>query len=157
VGYAPSAALIIKQARELGGTFHIMGADAMDNPDMITIGGKDIEGFVYSTFPYAPDMPGMSEMAKTFTENWKVQFPDKDPNANSAIGYDSYMLLVDAIERAGSTDPEAITKALAETMNWEGVTGSTTINETHDAVKPVGFKRVEGGKQVYVGSVIPEM
>jgi branched-chain amino acid transport system substrate-binding protein len=42
-------------------------------------------------------------------------------------------------------------------MNWEGVTGLTTINETHDAVKPVGFKRVEGGKQVYVGSVIPEM
>ena len=155
--YFAEGAIIIKQARELGGTFHIMGADAMDNPDMITIGGKDIEGFVYSTFPYAPDMPGMSEMAKTFTENWKVQFPDKDPNANSAIGYDSYMLLVDAIERAGSTDPEAITKALAETKDWEGVTGSTTINETHDAVKPVGFKMVKEGKQVYVGSVIPEM
>lgn len=155
--YFAEGAIIIKQVRELGGTFHIMGADAMDNPDMITIGGKDIEGFVYTTFPYAPDMPDMSEMAKTFTENWKVKFPDKDPNANSAIGYDSYMLLVDAIERAGSTDPEAITEALAKTMNWEGVTGSTTINETHDAVKPVGFKMVKDGKQVYVGAVIPEM
>ena len=30
-----------------------------------------------------------------------------------------------------------------------GVTGTTTINATHDAEKPIGIIRVENGKQVF--------
>ena len=49
----------MKQARELGGNFHIMGGDAMDNPDMIKIGGEAVED-IYD-FPYAPEMPDMNQ------------------------------------------------------------------------------------------------
>ena len=94
-------------------------------------------------------------MAKQFTENWKKLHPDKEPNANAALGYDAYMITLDAIKRAGSTDPEAITKALAETKGFEGVTGATTINALHDAEKPVGLVIIKNGKRVYIGSVTP--
>jgi branched-chain amino acid transport system substrate-binding protein len=67
------------------------------------------------------------------------------------------MILIDAIKRAGSTDPEAITKALAETKGFEGVTGMTTINETHDAEKPVGIVMIKDGKKQYVATIEPEL
>ncbi len=163
--YFAEGAIIIKQARELGAEFAIMGADAMDNPDMVAIGGDAIEGFAYTTFPYSPEMPDMTAMAKDFTAQWRKAFPDKAPNANSALGYDCYMLVADAIERAykagkeafDNNPSEAIAKALGETKDWEGVTGSTTINATHDAEKPVGIKVIKGGKQVYVDSVKPNI
>lgn len=154
--YFAEGAIIIKQARDAGAEFLIIGADAMDNPEMVKIGGKAIEGFTFTTFPYAIEMPDMSDTQKAFTEAWQKQFPDKEPNANSALGYDSYMLIIDAIKRAGSADPEAITTALAATKDFDGVTGKTTINETHDAEKAVGIKMVKDGKITFVTTVLPQ-
>ena len=46
----------------------------------------------------------------------------KTPVYTSSIGYDSVYLLKDAIERAGTTDPDAVVAALEET-NWTGASG----------------------------------
>ena len=78
--YFAEGAIIMKQARELGATFVLMGADAMDNPDTLKIGGKAVEGFLHTTFPYDVNMENMSAEAKTFTDAWKKNFPNKDPN-----------------------------------------------------------------------------
>ena len=150
-------AIIMKQAKELGGKFKIMGGDAMDNPDIVKIGGAAVEGFAYTTFPYDPTMKDMNPVAKKFTANWKKAFPKKDPNVNSALGYDSYMLIMDAIKRAGKAEPEAITKALASTKGFLGVTGATTINATHDAEKPVGIMQIQNGKRVFLTTVEPKL
>jgi branched-chain amino acid transport system substrate-binding protein len=155
--YFAEGAIIMKQAKELGAKFKIMGGDAMDNPKIVEIGGAAVEGFVHTTFPYDPSMKDMNPVAKKFTENWRKQFPQKEPNVNAALGYDTYLLVLDAIKRAGKLDPEAITKAVAETKGFEGVTGSTTINASHDAEKPVGLVLIKDGKKTYVGSITPEL
>jgi branched-chain amino acid transport system substrate-binding protein len=155
--YFSEGAIIMKQAQELGAEFQIMGGDAMDNPKIVEIGGDAVEGFVHTTFPYDPSMEDMNPTAQKFTENWKDNHPDQDPNVNAALGYDSYMILIDAIKRAGSTEPEALTKALAETEGFEGVTGMTTINETHDAEKPVGIVTIKDGKKQYVATIEPQL
>ena len=155
--YFAEGAIIMKQAKELGGKFKIMGGDAMDNPDIVKIGGAAVEGFAYTTFPYDPTMKDMNPVAKKFTANWKKAFPKKDPNVNSALGYDSYMLIMDAIKRAGKAEPEAITKALASTKGFLGVTGATTINATHDAEKPVGIMQIQNGKRVFLTTVEPKL
>ena len=154
--YFAEGAIIMKQARELGGTFVMMGADAMDNPDTVKIGGKAVEGFLHTTFPYDVNMPNMSEAAKAFTAEWKAAYPDKDPNVNSALGYVCYNLILDAITRAGSDDPEAITKALAETKNFATPLGTLSINATHDAELPVGIIQYKDGKRSYIGEAIAE-
>lgn len=154
--YFAEGAIIMKQARELGGTFVMMGADAMDNPDTLKIGGKAVEGFLHTTFPYDVNMPNMSEQAKAFTAAWKAAYPDKDPNVNSALGYVCYNLILDAITRAGSDDPEAITKALAETKNLATPLGTLSINATHDAELPVGIIQYKDGKRSYIGEAIAE-
>ena len=149
-------AIIMRQAKELGAKFKILGGDAMDNPEIVKIGGDSVEGFSYTTFAYAPEMPNMSPIAKKFTENWRKAFPGKDPNALTACGYDSYMLILDAIKRANSDDPEKITAALAATKNFPGVTGNTTINASHDAEKSVGIMQIKNGKRIFLTVVEPK-
>jgi branched-chain amino acid transport system substrate-binding protein len=155
--YFAEGAIIMKQVKELGGTFKIMGGDAMDNPKITEIGGAAVEGFIHTTFPYDPSMKDMNPVAKQFTENWKKLHPDKDPNVNAALGYDAYMITLDAIKRAGKAESEAIGTALAQTKGFEGVTGSTTINATHDAEKPVGLVTIKDGKKTYIGEITPEL
>jgi len=155
--YFAEGAIIMKQAKELGAKFRIMGGDAMDNPKIVEIGGAAVEGFVHTTFPYDPSMKDMSPIAKKFTENWKKAYPSKEPNVNAALGYDTYLMVLDAIKRAGKPEPAAITKALAATKGFEGVTGSTTINATHDAEKPVGLVQIKDGKKTYIGSITPKL
>ena len=154
--YFAEGAIIMKQVGELGGKFKIMGGDAMDNPEIVKIGGKAVEGFAYTTFPYDPTMKDMSPIAKKFTENWKA-FPGKDPNVNAALGYDSYMLILDAIKRAGKADPKLIRDQLEATKNFPGVTGSTTMNATHDAEKPVGIMMIQNGERKFVDVIQPKL
>jgi branched-chain amino acid transport system substrate-binding protein len=155
--YFAEGAIILKQVKELGATFQVMGNDAMDNPKIVDIGGAAVEGFVHTTFPYDPDMKDMNPVAKKFTENWKKLHPTEVANVSGAIGYDTYMIMLDAIKRAGKAEPEAITQAIAATKGFEGVTGSTTINASHDAEKPVGLVQIKGGKRIYIGSITPEL
>lgn len=154
--YFAEGAIIMKQARELGATFVLMGADAMDNPDTLKIGGKAVEGFLHTTFPYDINMPKMSAEAKIFTDAWKKAFPDKDPNVNSALGYNCYNIILDAVTRAGKADTEAVTAALAATKNLPTALGVLSINETHDAEMPVGIIKYTDGKRVYAGEAIAQ-
>ncbi|WP_278549515.1 ABC transporter substrate-binding protein [Cloacibacillus evryensis] len=151
-------AIIMRQARELGAKFSILGGDAMDNPEMVKIGGDSVEGFSYTTFAYSPNMSEklMSPIQKQFTAQWRKAFPGKDPAALTGCGYDAYLLIYNAIKSAKSTDPAKITAAIASTKDMPGVTGTTTINKTHDAEKSVGIIKIEKGKQVFHAIVNPK-
>ena len=154
--YFAEGAIIMKQARELGATFRLMGADAMDNPDTVKLAGKAAEGFLHTTFPYDAKMPNMSAEAKKFTEAWNKAYPEKETNVNGALGYNCLFLIVDAIKRANSADPAAITKALAATKNLVTPLGTLTINASHAAEMPVGSNAYTAGKRVYLTEVTPK-
>ena len=154
--YFAEGAIIMKQARELGATFRLMGADAMDNPDTVKIGGKAVEGFLHTTFPYDVKKVDMTPEAKTFTEAWYKAHPNQDPNVNAALGYNSYYVIYDAIKRAGSADQQAITDALAKTKDLPTPLGKLSINATHDAEMPVGIIEYRNGERVYVTEVSPK-
>lgn len=154
--YFAEGAIIMKQARELGATFRLMGADAMDNPDTVKLGGKAVEGFMHTTFPYDAKMPNMSAEAKKFTEAWYAANPKQDPNVNAALGYNAYYLILDAITRAKSAKQQAIADALAKTKNLPTPLGNLTINATHDAEMPVGIIEYRNGQRVYVTEVTPK-
>ena len=127
----------------------------MDNPEIVTLGGDAVEGFMHTTFAYDPSMPNMSDVAKNFTDAWRKFKPDKDPNVNAALGYDCYLLILDAIKRAGSAEPKAIRDALATTKDVACVTGITTLNATGDAEKEVGIVKITGGKKTFAGIIKP--
>ncbi|GHV26800.1 branched-chain amino acid ABC transporter substrate-binding protein [Synergistales bacterium] len=153
--YFAEGAIVLKQAKELGAKFRFMGGDAMDNPEMVTLGGDSVEGFIYTGFAYAPDMKDMNPVAKKFTASWAKAYPNKLTNANAALGYDAYLMIVDAIKRANSADPQKIRDALEQTKNLELVTGKTTMDQQHNPQKDVGILEIKDGKKVFVGTIVP--
>jgi branched-chain amino acid transport system substrate-binding protein len=153
--YFAEGAIIMKQARELGATFAFLGGDAMDNPNVVELGGDAVEGFMFTAFAYDPNMPNLNPVAQRFTELWRAAHPDREPNANAALGYDSYILVLDAIKRAGSSVPKAIRDAMAETKNVPTVTGMTTLNEHGDAEKELAIIKIVDGRRQFHSLVQP--
>ena len=152
-GNFTESALIIKQARALGITAPFIGGDTWETNEFITVGGADVEGAVMSTF--FDDTNPLTEAGKTFVAEYKKTYPDRDNIAAvTALGYDGYMMTLDAIERAGSADPVAIRDALAKTADFEGATGMLTIDENGDATKNEAIiKTVKDGIFTYLDSV----
>jgi branched-chain amino acid transport system substrate-binding protein len=134
------AGLIVKQARELGYEGPLIGGDTWDAPEFIEIAGDACEGAAFSTH-FHPE-GALTGMSQEFINLYEETY-GKEANAFAALGWDAYMLLVDAIERAGSVDGDAIQQQLEATTDLELVTGMTTINRTHDAVKPAVIKQVQ--------------
>ena len=150
--FAPSsittAPLIIKQARELGIPATIAAGDTWENSTIIENAGKDAEGVVLSTF-FDEAEPANDEAAafiKGFKEYLVKNKQEDIIPAVSALGYDSYLAAIKAIETANSTDTTAIRDAL-KGVQIDGVTGSITFNETGDANKDIAFiKTIKDGR-----------
>lgn len=155
--YFAEGAIIMKQARELGATFRIMGGDAMDNPETVTIGGSAAEGFLHTTFPYDANMPNMPKAAQDFTKEWNATYPNKEPNVNAVLGYTSYMMFMEAIEKANSADREAITAELAKLKDFQTPFGGMTMDQNHNPEIPIGVIEIKDGKRVYLGEVAPAL
>lgn len=160
--FAPSsittAPLIIKQARELGIKAPIMGGDTWENATIIENAGVDAEGIVLSTF-FDEAEPATDEAAN-FIAGFKQYLKDNGQDeiipAVSALGYDAYITVLEAIKAAGSTEGPAIRDALTG-VSVEGVTGSISFDATGDANKDMAFiKTVENGAFKFLMTVSVE-
>lgn len=151
-GFTESA-LAIKQAREKGINVPFLGGDTWETNDFLAVGGAEVEGAALST-AFAREAADTEE-AKIFLEEYEKNHTE-EPSALTALGYDTYLLIRDAIERAGSADPQAIRDAIAETKDFPGATGLTTLDENGDAIKPAIIKEVKDGKFVFRKSVSVE-
>jgi branched-chain amino acid transport system substrate-binding protein len=151
-GYYTEAALISKQARELEMNFPIFGGDGWEAPQLIEIGGKAMEGTYYSTH-YSPE--NKDPAVQNFVAKFRARFADEVPDAMAALGYDSAMVLADAIKRAGTTDGPKLRAAIAATKNYPGVTGRTTIDASRNATKSAVVITVRDGKFKFVDTIEP--
>ena len=154
-----TAGLVIKQARELGITCPIMAGDTWENETIIqNAGAENCEGVTFSTFfdendPTAADfVKGFKEYLNSDSKNIKLNGGSDGVAAVSALGYDTYNVIVDAIEKADSTDSTAIRDALAQ-LKTTGVTGDLSFDENGDANKNMAYiKTVKDGKFVFIGT-----
>lgn len=151
-GNFTESALLIKQAKQLGIDTPILGADTWETPEFIEIGGEAVEGTVLSTF-FTSEVP-ITEMSKVFLEKYREKY-NKEPASCTALGFDAYIMVLDAIKRANSADPKAIRDALAQTKDFEGAAGIITLDENGDAVKSAIIKVVKDGKFTYLDTVEP--
>ena len=143
-GYYSEAGLIIKQARALKITAPILGADGFDSPVLLELAGPEALNDVYFSNHYSSldKDPMVQDFIAAYKEKYGVE-----PNAFNALGYDLGKYIADAIERAGSTDPEAVKNALAETENFVGVTGSFSMGADHNPIKSIVVIGLKDGVQ----------
>ncbi len=152
-GYFGDVALIATQGRELGFKGVYMGGDTLDNPKLLEIAGEHAEGVVATTF-YHPDAPAATEASQIFIDEFIKEY-DEEPNAVSVMTYDAYNLLISAIEKAGSTDADAIKDALASTEDFVGAGGTITIDDMGNAIRPAVVIKVVNGEFVYEATIQP--
>ena len=151
-GYYTEAGLIVKQARQLGLNVPVFGGDGWEAPELIQIGGKALDGTYYSTH-YSPE--DKSEAVQNFVKKFKARFTGETPDAMAALGYDSAMVMVDAMKRAGTTEGAKVRDALAATRDLPGVTGKTTMDARRNATKPAVIIAVKDGQFKYVETISP--
>jgi branched-chain amino acid transport system substrate-binding protein len=150
-GYYAEAALIAKQARDLGLTVPLMGVDGWESPELIAIGGAAVEGAYLSTHYSAENQ---SSTVVAFNERYRKRWGEGS-NALSALGYDSALVLIDALRRAGTTEGPKLRDALAATKDFAGATGSITFDAQRNPTKSAVVLTVKNGRFAFVEDVHP--
>jgi branched-chain amino acid transport system substrate-binding protein len=146
--YYTECALVARQAREMGYGGPIVAGDGAQAPELIGLGGTAVED-VYFTAHFHPDMISTTR-GREF-----MKMIGSNQNAFTAIAADAYFIILDAITRAGSADPEKIRNALAATKDFEGVTGKITLKPDGNAVKAMIINKAQDGEFVYVTTINP--
>ena len=150
-GYYTEAALVCRQARDLGMTLPLFGGDGWESPELTQIGGKSVEGTHFVTH-YSPENkdPFVAAFNDRFQKRW-----GNETDTLTGLGYDAVMLLVDALKRAGTTDNGKLRDALAGTKNFKGVTGIITLDAQRNPTKSAVILVVKDGKFQFVESIVP--
>ena len=151
-GYYTELNLISIQAREIGITVPLFGGDGWESEKLLEGKAKDaLEGCFFSTHVSIEDPnPKIQDFIKKYKEKY-----GSTPDAMAFLSYDAGMILFDAIKRAGSTDGDKIREALANTKNFNGVTGTITINDQRNAIKPAVVMEIKDGKFTYKETIAP--
>lgn len=145
--------ILVAKAREMGINVPMLGGDTWEAEEFLTQ-VKDYKDIYFSTH-FTAEEP-VTEVSTEFLEAFAKKYPDKEVNAFAALGFDTYILALDAIQKANSAEPQAIRDALAKTSGFKGATGIITLDENGDATKTAVIKKVEGGKFVYEAKVDPK-
>jgi branched-chain amino acid transport system substrate-binding protein len=151
-GYYTDVGLIAIQAREIGITQPLFGSDGWESEKLTEGKAKDaLEGCFFSTHVSSEDpSPQIQNFIKKYKEKYNMM-----PDAMSFLAYDAGMIMFDAIKRAGSIEADKIRDALSKTTNFTGVTGTISINEQRNAIKPAVILEIKDGKFKYKETVQP--
>lgn len=151
-GYYTEVGIVARQAKELGLKSTLLGGDGWDSEKLTEIGGEAILGGYFSNHYSHEDK---NPVVQNFVTNYKAKFGEI-PNGLAAMGYDAAIVAIDAAKRATDLAPKSIRDAIAQTKNFQGVTGIITINEERNAVKPAVVLKVAGNNEFhYVTTVNP--
>jgi branched-chain amino acid transport system substrate-binding protein len=151
-GYYGEAGLICQQARQLGIKIPIVGGDGWEAQDLIDIGKEAMEGTYFSTH-YSSE--NQDPKIQDFVKRYKAKNDGQVPDAMAALGYDSVMVLADAIKRAGGTTEPQLRDAIAATKDYDGLTGKTTLDAERNATKSAVIITIEHGKFKYLKTINP--
>lgn len=150
-----TAGIIVKQIREAGIALPIMAGDGFDTNLLTSVPGPKLATNIYfTTHAYVGIETGP---ARTFRSTYEKEYGHLPENAFAALGYDAMGLVADAITRAGSADPKAVTKALAATSDYAAVTGTIAyVDGSRVPSKPVAIMHVVDGKVSLDTTITPK-
>jgi branched-chain amino acid transport system substrate-binding protein len=143
-GYYNDVAPIAVQARDLGITVPLVGGDGWESPKLLEIGGKALEGCMYSNHYHADDP---APAVRGFVTKYQARFGVR-PDSLAALGYDTTRVLADAMRRAGPHFTRAsLRDAIAATTKFPVVTGVITFDANRNPIgKRVVIDEIRNGK-----------
>jgi branched-chain amino acid transport system substrate-binding protein len=150
--YYNDAPLIAQQARRLGITVPFVGSDAWSSPEIIKLGGTDIEGSYFCNH-YSTQIA--TPVAQKFMTDYKAKY-NQEPDDVAALTYDAMGFLGQAIKDGGKLDRQTVRDALSKIAKYEGVTGNLQfLPGSGDPIKTAVILQIKDGKFVWVANGAP--
>ncbi len=132
----------------------ILSGDGLDTPLLDALPAEQA-GTVYFSTHVALDKK--TPRVSGFVSDYAARYGAAPDSGFAALGHDAVMLVVAAMQRAGSAEPEAVRAALSQTRNFEGITGTITYPPgMRVPKKPVDIIRLENGRRSFAAGVNPE-
>jgi branched-chain amino acid transport system substrate-binding protein len=133
-GYYPEAGLLLKQKRQMGWNVPFVGGDAINNPDLVKIAGKEAaEGFRFLSPPVPADLD--TPEAKAYVAAYQKKFGEAPQSIYGVLAGDGFRVVVKAIELAKGTKAAQLREALVKQVkDFPGFTGKISFNEKGDRV-----------------------
>jgi len=150
-GIDPQAGPMVKQMAQLGIKAKYIGGDGIQTPNFIKLAGEAAGG-VMASIPGLPkdQMPG----GKEFMARFKAKF-NAEVELFAPMGYDAVFVFVEAMKRAGSTDPAKFLPEIGKT-HYQGVIGPIAFDDKGDLKNgPITIYVVKDSKWVPLETVIP--
>jgi branched-chain amino acid transport system substrate-binding protein len=142
---------MVETIRGAGIQTPVFGGDSLDSP---LLKRKGVGRIVFSTHALLDEN---SSSTGEFVRAYRAEYGYPPENAFSALGYDAINLLANAIDRAGSNDPQAILGTLGNTSGFKGVTGEISYRSGgHIPNKGVTMILLTDGEIVGSEIVTPE-
>jgi branched-chain amino acid transport system substrate-binding protein len=128
-GLYNEAALIAKQAADMGWKPRIFGTDGVLSPALVTLGGPAVEDFRLCGM-FVPDLPKpeIQEYCKAFRAKYNAE-----PALYDAMGYDAMLVIAECIRKGGATR-EGIWSQL-HSVSVQGATGLNRFTASGDVNK----------------------
>ena len=150
--YYEQVVLITTQAREVGIKATFVGPDGWDGV------AKTLDASAYgavenSYFTNHYSLQDQSPKVQNFLKAYKEAY-NEEPSAFSALSYDAAYMMKAAIEKAGTTDKQAVVDAL-KNLDYDGVTGHLTFDENNNPVKAVTVLKIVNGEYTFDSVVEP--
>ena len=150
-GYYTEAGKIVNQARGMGIDKPIVGGDGFNSEEFISQATPAAATNVYYVSGYSTS-GNMTAKAKKFLEAYKAKY-NEEPSMFSALAYDSVYMVAEASK--GAKNSVDIKENLAKLKDFEGVTGSITMDKNHNPVKSALMIGLKDGKVDNVETVKP--
>ncbi|MGN6184978.1 MAG: ABC transporter substrate-binding protein [Thermoanaerobaculia bacterium] len=150
-GFYTEVGQIAIQARDLGITVPLVGGDGWDSPTVIQIGGHAIENSYFSDHYVVGDT---RPVVQKFVSDYEKRH-GKKPEATAALGYDAVQIFAQAAKRAGAIDRKKIRDEIANTKDYQGVSGTISMGADRNPIKPVAMIKIENGQMNLAGWVNP--
>jgi len=140
-GYFFTAGPLVSQLRAGGVTALIIGQEGYDTQKFIEIAKAAAEGVMITT---SLDRDSQDPEMRAFIDAFeaKAGFP---ADMVAATTHTAVRVMVDAVARAGSEDPQKIRDALAATQNFATATGVISFNALGEIRKSIQVQIVKNG------------
>lgn len=143
-------ALIGQQAREVGITAILFGADGWDTTELIELSNGALEGSFYVSRP-GFNLPDAAAYGEIYQAEYNTAL-----ETECLYGNDGLMWIKAAIEAAGSDDPAAIRDQLEATESFDGLLGHMSVDPAnHNPSRDAAIFRVDADEITYVGIYEP--
>jgi branched-chain amino acid transport system substrate-binding protein len=141
-----NAGQIAKDLVAGGAKVKFMVPDGCREQALIDSAGKDnLNDRTYVTFGGVPPSQ-LQGRGRDFYENYKKKF-NAEPEAYAVYGYEAARVVLEGVKRAGKKDRAAITDAITNLRDFDGVLGKWSFDQNGDtSLKVMAVEEIKDGK-----------